>query len=247
EATVEPTEELAVEPVAKLVELPVELPTEEMQDPGIVIEPEQVIGPEQEPEPEPEAKPEAKPETKPEPEQESEPVKEQPKQAEQPEQTEPVEDVAQESSAVEPMPESSTPIPAGKEGIESTKESAASKIKRAIKVDGSKLHRPIVGKGLEILTVEPKFPATVRFTELPKNPIVLIRFNAKGRVSKVEFLRDGRKVYNTGARSVDEPLLSALYQWRAKGKEIDDLDADDPKAFVEISMRITFRKDSGVP
>lgn len=237
------------EPVATPVEMPAVLPAEDKQDPGIVIEPEQVI--------EPEAKPESKPEQEPEPkpESESESVKEQPEQPKQPgqpgheEQSQPVEDQSAESSAIEPMPESATPTPTptGKQGIESTKESTASKIKRAIKVDGTKLHRPIVGKGLEIITVEPKFPATVRFTELPKNPVVLIRFNAKGRVKKVSFLRDGRKVYNTGARSVDEPLLSALYQWRAKGKEIDALDANDPNAYIEISMRITFRKDSSVP
>ena len=135
----------------------------------------------------------------------------------------------------------------GTAGTESLKESAAAKIKKAIKVDGSKLHKPISAQGLEIITVEPKFPATVRFTELPKNPVVLIQFNGLGKVSRVEFLRDGRKVYDTGARSVDEPLVSALYQWKAKGKRIDELDPLDPKSVIEISMRITFRKDSSVP
>ena len=139
------------------------------------------------------------------------------------------------------------PTTAGKNGIVSKNESAASKIKRAIKVDGTKLHRPIVGKGLEITTIEPRFPASVRFTELPRNPVVMIRFNASGRVSKAYFLTQAKRIYDTGVRGVDEPLLSAIYQWRAKGKEIDALDPTDTKSFVEISMRITFRKESKEP
>lgn len=137
------------------------------------------------------------------------------------------------------------PAVAGKEGVVSDRESVASILKRAIKVDAKKLNQPIAGKGLELLTVDPKFPASVRFTQLPHNPVVLIRFNALGRVTSVKFLTDEQKekVYNTGSRAVDEPLLNAIYQWRAKGKELEQLDPLDPDSTIEISMRILFRDE----
>lgn len=184
-------------------------------------------------------------------------------------QPEPVEDPAQEPEAIapaehpvgpelvsaEPKPESNpspssqsaAPKVAGKEGVVSKKESAASIIKRAIKVNATKLNKPIVGKGLEIITVEPRFPASVRFTEMPRNPVLMIQFDATGRVSKAYFLKEGKRVYDTGARGVDEPLMNAIYQWRAKGKQIDALDPKDPDSVVEISMRITFRKERDTP
>lgn len=150
----------------------------------------------------------------------------------------------------------STPAPAvaeisaqvaGKKGIQSDRESTASIIKRAIKVDANTLHKPIVGQGLEILTVDPRFPASVRFTQLPRNPVLLIRFNALGVATSVKFLREGLKVYDTGSKVVDEPLINAVYQWRAKGKELDALDPDDLESTIEISMRILFRKDIPEP
>jgi len=149
--------------------------------------------------------------------------------------------------------EQSPPVPtnrpsdAGKNGVVSDRESTASIIKRSIKVDAKKLNKPIVGQGLEITTVEPKFPASVRFTQLPRNPVLMIRFDAMGRVSKVRFLTEGRRVFDTGSKMVDEPLINAVYQWRAKGKEIDALDPNDPEAFIEIPMNITFTKETKAP
>ncbi len=147
----------------------------------------------------------------------------------------------------EPDAQRAEPKAAGKVGVLSDRESAASIIKRAIKVNASSLHKPIVGKGLEISTVEPRFPATVRFTELPRNPVVMIQFGQSGRVQNAYFFKEGKRVYNTGVPSVDEPLLNAIYKWKAKGKQIESLDANDPKSVVEISMRITFRKESKSP
>ncbi len=154
---------------------------------------------------------------------------------------------AQTESNPSPSSQSAAPKVAGKEGVVSKKESAASIIKRAIKVDARSLHRPIVGKGLEIITVEPRFPASVRFTEMPRNPVLMIQFDARGRVSKAYFLKEGKRVYDTGTRGVDEPLMNAIYQWRAKGKQIEMLDPKDPDSVVEISMRITFRKERDRP
>ena len=102
-------------------------------------------------------------------------------------------------------------------------------------------------KGIELTTVEPRFPASVRFRELPRNPVLIIRFDGHGRVSLVSFLTEGKRVYDTGVKGVDEPLINAVYQWRAKGKEIDALDPKDPESYIEIPMRITFRKERKLP
>tara|TARA_E500000318_G_scaffold5598_2_gene5832 strand:- start:159916 stop:161082 length:1167 start_codon:yes stop_codon:yes gene_type:complete len=146
------------------------------------------------------------------------------------------------------QPEQPTPTSVteqGKSGEEDDRESVASKIKRAETHDVSALNRPLSSAGLEIKPVEPRYPATVRFTQLPRNPILIIRFNAQGRVVFVDFIRDEekKKVYDTGSRAVDEPLLSAVYKWRASGEPLKKLDPDDPKSFIEISMKILFRDE----
>lgn len=137
------------------------------------------------------------------------------------------------------------PTPAGKPGEVDDRESVASIIKRAVEHRATDLNRPLSGEGLEIKPVEPKFPATVRFTQLPRNPIVLIRFNAQGKVVRAVFLRDEakRRVYDTGSKGVDEPLINAIYQWRAEGKQLEALDPGDPDSTIEISMKIIFREE----
>lgn len=135
---------------------------------------------------------------------------------------------------------------AGKPGEEDDRESVASMIKRAKTHKVSDLNRPLSSDGLEIKPVEPRYPATVRFTQLPRNPIVIIRFNAAGKVIFTDFIRDVEKkrVYDTGSRAVDEPLLSAIYKWRATGKQLQQLDPEDPGSYLEITMKIIFRDET---
>lgn len=141
--------------------------------------------------------------------------------------------------------EPSSPTQQGKAGEEDDRESVASMIERADTQRATDLNRPLSSSGLEIKPVEPRFPAAVRFTQLPRNPIVLIRFNAQGRVIYTDFIRDQekKKVYDTGSRAVDEPLLSAIYKWRAEGEPLKKLDPDDPKSYIEIPMKIIFREE----
>ncbi len=141
--------------------------------------------------------------------------------------------------------EPSSPTQQGKAGEEDDRESVASMIERADTQRATDLNRPLSSSGLEIKPVEPRFPAAVRFTQLPRNPIVLIRFNAQGRVIFTDFIRDQekKKVYDTGSRAVDEPLLSAIYKWRAEGEPLKKLDPDDPKSYIEIPMKIIFREE----
>jgi hypothetical protein len=136
---------------------------------------------------------------------------------------------------------------AGSVGIDSDRESTASILKKAINADPKKLNRPIVGQGLELITVEPRFASLVRSTQRPRNPVLLIEFNGKGRVVSVKFLKDQAKTFDTGVIGVDEPLINAVYKWRAKGKEIEALDPNNPSSTLEISMRILFRKEKPAP
>lgn len=125
-------------------------------------------------------------------------------------------------------------------GLRSDKESPAAALKRAVKYRPG---RPLAVQGLEVRTVEPRFPVAVRLTSSPRNPVVTIHFDRRGVVTRAEFLKDEEKkiIYSTGTPAMDEPLLTAIYQWRAKGRELEQLPADDPNATVSFVMEIFLR------
>lgn len=155
----------------------------------------------------------------------------------------PIEAVEQVQEAKKPVVPTPAPVPAGDRGVLSQKEVVATRKERAIDVDPHKPNTPVVGEGLEILTVRPRYTSAVRLSAVPKNPIVVMWFDAKGKVSRAEFLREGKRVYSSGIVGVDEPLMNAIYQWRAKGKRIDALDAEDPRSLVEVSIKIVYQKE----
>lgn len=218
---------------------PIEI--EPMPEPVIEITDSTTIDPEPQPEPIEEPVPVEPAPVEPAPDVPAEESTE--SQEQQPEPTPAATSDSEPTQPEQPTPTSVTEQ--GKPGEEDDRESVASKIKRAVTHDVSALNRPLSSAGLEIKPVEPRYPATVRFTQLPRNPILIIRFNAQGRVVFVDFIRDEekKKVYDTGSRAVDEPLLSAVYKWRASGEPLKKLDPDDPKSFIEISMKILFRDE----
>ncbi|MBX3317114.1 MAG: hypothetical protein KF902_09665 [Phycisphaeraceae bacterium] len=122
-------------------------------------------------------------------------------------------------------------------GLRSDKESPASALKRAVKYRPG---RPVAVQGLELTTVEPRWPVSVRLTTSPRNPLMVIHFDRRGIVTRVDFVKDEKRgiVYSTGEPAVDEPLRTALFQWRAKGEELTRIPADDPNATISIVMEI---------
>ena len=141
----------------------------------------------------------------------------------------------------EPDAEPVEPKPAGGGGAESPaepseKESDAAAIESAIDVV---LGRPLAAEGLEIITRRPRFATTTLLTANPKSPVVLITFGRDGTVIQARFAIDDDKVLDSGNIDVDQPLLDAIYGWRAKGVAIDDLPVDD-QAGVTISIRIAW-------
>lgn len=120
-------------------------------------------------------------------------------------------------------------------GVLSDRESVSAALKEAIdvKFDG----KPAAAEGLEIKTTNPRWSITTQLTSSPKNPVVWMAFGRDGRVIDADFLNGE----NTGWTSVDEPLLHAVFAWRAKGVALDELPASDPKAAVRVVLRITLR------
>ncbi|MBL4590567.1 MAG: hypothetical protein JKY96_01265, partial [Phycisphaerales bacterium] len=148
-----------------------------------------------------------------------------------------------ETPRVEPdkPKEQSKPTEPGTPGELSEKESIA----LATDIIYDRMHRPIVSQGLELITKAPRYPWSVRNAANPKNAIVIIRFGRDGKVKYADFLtsKDRKRRHDTGYVEVDSPLLAAIYQWRAKGKRLLELDPNapnDPKNTIEISMRILF-------
>ncbi len=122
-------------------------------------------------------------------------------------------------------------------GLPSDRESVATALKEAVDLDD--WSKPLARKGLEIKTVRPRWRTTTLLTRLPRNPVVMISFGKDGRVVKAEFIRHEGRTLHTGSREVDEPLLDAVYKWRATGKELEQLKDGDT---VSFAIRIVLRR-----
>lgn len=124
--------------------------------------------------------------------------------------------------------------------LKSERESPAAALKRAVRFRPG---QPAAVEGLDVRTVEPSFPTTLRFTSNPRNPVVVVNFNRRGRVVSATFLTDDRtkRIYDTGDPLIDNYLMTSLYLWTAKGKELDALPADNPEMVVSIVVEVTLR------
>ena len=96
---------------------------------------------------------------------------------------------------------------------------------------------PAAHKGLEIKTVRPKWLTLTKMTTSPDNPLVIIKFRRNGTVMEADFLNG----QGTGFKSVDGPLLDAIYAWRASGEALNRLPATDPDATLEVRIRVILR------
>ncbi len=77
----------------------------------------------------------------------------------------------------------------------------------------------IVGDGIEIKTVQPRFSVVTRVSTLPHNPLARVTFDHRdGRVIQAELIR------SSGYPDVDGPVEASLYLWRASGRRLAELD-----------------------
>ena len=95
--------------------------------------------------------------------------------------------------------------------------------------------RVAAAQGLQITTVRPDFDMATMALSRPRSPTLVIEFGNDGRVRRARFL-PGR---TTGVRSIDQPLLDAVYRWTARGEALEHL-ADEDET-VSITMRIILR------
>lgn len=144
--------------------------------------------------------------------------------------------------ALPPQPARPTerpPTPEGAPGELDERASDAAMRRTARELPVERLGRPLQASGdLQLTTVRPTWSLQVRNAYSPRrNPFVEIRFGADGRVKLARFvpLPDGTR--GSGYEEVDQPLLNAVYRWRATGKAIEALDAGDPESTHEIVMR----------
>lgn len=88
-----------------------------------------------------------------------------------------------------------------------------------------------VGEGLDITTYRPNFALSTRALRQPRSPTLEIVFGKDGRARSVRVLRS-----SGFPAEVDDPVVTALYNWRAKGRVLDEL---PPVADSSVSLEIT--------
>lgn len=113
----------------------------------------------------------------------------------------------------------------------SDRESDATAIKNAIVVEPGK---PVAGKGLQVKTIRPRWAHFTLITASPRNCVVRVAFNRFGKVEEASFLE------STGRADVDRPILDAVYNWTAVGKDLEKLAPPEPGKAVE-TIKMEFR------
>lgn len=145
--------------------------------------------------------------------------------------------VAASKERAESKPPRASGGSAGESGLGSDKESVAAAVKNAVRVQ---LGQVAAADGLDIQTRSPRWSVTTLVARRPVNPTLRITFGRDGRVVRAAFVTDGERVYSTGSPDVDEPLLSAVYSWVARGKRLEELTGQDPRGEVTIVMTVIF-------
>ncbi|MDA0803711.1 MAG: hypothetical protein O2819_08175 [Planctomycetota bacterium] len=154
---------------------------------------------------------------------------------------EPHEESAKPAEVVEPTPPAQpTPgepsVPGGSSGGTPAERSDRESDARSI-VDVPtniwKNGKPLAAKGLEVRTRKAVFPLLTRITTSPGNPVCMIEFDRNGRPVRCRVLQ------SSGYREeIDEPVLDALYRWRAAGQQLSQLGDGET---VHFTVRVLLR------
>ena len=98
--------------------------------------------------------------------------------------------------------------------------------------------QPLAREGLEIKTVRPRWTTTTQLTHgVPAtNPQIRIRFGRDGKVLRASFVAGTQ----TRSAAIDEPILNAVYEWTAKGREVDAIPAEPRFAGVDVTITFIF-------
>ncbi len=74
---------------------------------------------------------------------------------------------------------------------------------------------PIAHKGVEILTRRPELPILTRLTTRPLHPVADLFFDNQGKPVSVKIVQSSGY-----PDDIDQPVIDALYRWRAKGSQL---------------------------
>ncbi|MAJ47237.1 MAG: hypothetical protein CBC35_08280 [Planctomycetes bacterium TMED75] len=119
----------------------------------------------------------------------------------------------------------------GESGDAADKESDATSIVD-VPPDLWKRGKPVAAQGVELQTKRPVINTLTQISARFGNPVVEIRFNAKGRPVQARIL------VSSGDRRLDEPILDSLYRWRAKGEKLAALKGDET---FDVKLRFVLR------
>jgi len=136
------------------------------------------------------------------------------------------------SSSEGDAPEDAAPATADTTDGNAEKEAAARSLKDPVKVSPG---RPVAAEGLNIRTIRPRWSHTTLLTSRPRDPVIRVFFNREGVVERAVFERP------SGSKFVDEPLLNAVYEWRASGERLEKLPAEGNEALLELVFEISLR------
>lgn len=75
----------------------------------------------------------------------------------------------------------------------------------------------LAGEGIEIKTVSPRFSPVAQVSSLPGNTHAKIVFSKDGQVIDVTLVK------SSGYPNIDGPIVSSLYQWKATGRMLAEL------------------------
>lgn len=134
-----------------------------------------------------------------------------------------------------PAPVSDAPGAAGSPGtpmanktVAADRDADAASVKRSAVFRNGKVE---AGEGLDIKTVRPIFNTATQALIQPGSPTLEIIFGKDGRARRVRVLRSSGY-----PMEVDGPVVTALYNWRAKGRLLDEL---PPRPDSTVALEIT--------
>lgn len=130
-------------------------------------------------------------------------------------------------------PKAATGGAPGNPGLAASKESGATSTKKAPAV---RLGKVVAAEGLDIQTKSPRWSYTTMQLRMPRNPVVEITFGPDGKVLRAGFASEGGATMDTGFADVDQPLLSAIYSWTARGEKLRDLTRETGEVTVRITV-----------
>lgn len=138
--------------------------------------------------------------------------------------------LAQPDPQGDPVPPGERAKPSDQPGDPSEKESDPSSTIE-VAPENWRHGKPLAARGLELFPRKPRFTILTRITASPSNPLCMMRFDSRGVVVRA------RIIESSGHSRVDQNLLDSLYDWRAKGEQLEALEDDET---IEIEMRFLF-------